>query len=1032
MTDRRTPSELVRDSTGPKPTDGPRYTPETDDERIAAVVRARLFPSLATPVRIGRYTVLDKLGQGGMGIVYAAFDSELDRRVAIKLLRAHSVGAQGEARLLREAKAMARVAHPNVISVIEVGRHEGSTYVVMEYLRGRTLNDWLADSPGWRAALAVYVQAGRGLAAAHRAGVIHRDFKPHNVMMIEGGVDDGRVKVLDFGLARADADASARGEPGAPAGAGALEALTRTGALVGTPLYMAPEQYAGMDADERSDQYSFAVSLYEALFGERPYTAESLDELARVIQAGAQPRPSARDVPPWLRRVVLRGLERDPAARHGSMDDLVAALEADPSARRRRLVVGVGLVAGTFATAWALARVDAETSTPCEGPEFRLDGIWDEHRAGALQEAFAASSRAYALDTAARARSRLDDYAVDWSEMRREACVSHQRGVQSAATLDLRMRCLERRRAGLSALVELLLEADEATITKAVEATTKLDRLARCADVDALSAARPLPADPERAAAVLASRRALTRARVLESAGRYEEALQVATGEQTTAATLDYPPLTTEAALVVGVSHQGLFHGDEADRALSAAFSSGIIARADRFATEALARRLFVRGVILSDPTRALADEELAVALTERLADGDLQWLALNNLGAVLIGEGEGARARARSLFQRARALEDGPSELERAYTLANLGVLEAEGGARAAAVAAFGEARVEFERALGPHHPLLAQILTNEAIALSKHGQRQRARQRHERAVKIYEGAGMGDNAVVVQPLVMSSALALRRRHYDEARALAERAREVAEDEKTGYPLARAHARAAEAEALFGVGRVDESRAAFESLTRFIESSFAANHAVLVAFYTRIAEGALARRDYDEAITLLTRARAVRPKDQAPVPGEQLELLVGLGRAYLGRGDPARGDLERALSEARAARELGAAHFGRETVDFGEAARLVAAVHGARGARREAGVAYREALRALEARLDADDPELARLRLDAAKNMMIETGENQPRALELAARARDGFASLGPAFADERADAARWLEATTEETAETEAPGGT
>ncbi|MCY1013657.1 serine/threonine-protein kinase [Nannocystis pusilla] len=324
-----------------------------DDRRMEDLLAARLFPRRAA-LRIGRYTVLDRIGQGGMGVVYAAYDPELDRKVAIKLL-GESLAGGAEARLVREAQAMARVVHANVVAVIEVGRHEGQMYVVMEHVRGIGLDRWPERRPHWRDTLAVYVQAGRGLAAAHRAGVIHRDFKPHNAMLVEGGVDDGRVKVLDFGLARAALVEPSAIEPSS----GLLGApLTRTGALMGTPAYMAPEQFAGEPASEASDQYSFAVSLYQALYAQLPFAADSLAELMAAQAGAVRPPPADNEVPGWVLRVVVRGLARAPADRHASMAALCDALERDPAARRRNTALALAFGATLGAGGWGLAQLD--------------------------------------------------------------------------------------------------------------------------------------------------------------------------------------------------------------------------------------------------------------------------------------------------------------------------------------------------------------------------------------------------------------------------------------------------------------------------------------------------------------------------------------------------------------------------------------------------------------------------------------------------------------------------------------------------
>jgi eukaryotic-like serine/threonine-protein kinase len=316
--------------------------------------------------RVGRFIVQAPLGAGGMGVVYAADDPVLGRKVALKLIHAdHRDGLASEewrARLLREARAIARLSHPNVITVHEIGLHGDQPFVAMELVEGSTLRSWRAASPRpWRDIVSVFVAAGRGLLAAHRAGLVHRDFKPDNVLI----GDDGRIRVTDFGLAcpvpDADHHGSERPAPEQPGGTldaiGALGTgaedrqgrLTHTGTLLGTPGYMAPEVLRGGPADFASDQFSFCVALYEALFRERPLLAVSPTPAVEASGPGtavertpaARVRSDRHAVPAWLQQTVQRGLSARPADRFPSMESLLVALNREPI-RRRRLQLGVG------------------------------------------------------------------------------------------------------------------------------------------------------------------------------------------------------------------------------------------------------------------------------------------------------------------------------------------------------------------------------------------------------------------------------------------------------------------------------------------------------------------------------------------------------------------------------------------------------------------------------------------------------------------------------------------------------------------
>ncbi|HET6583069.1 MAG TPA: serine/threonine-protein kinase, partial [Nannocystaceae bacterium] len=295
--------------------------------------RARTPGELPRGATVGRYVVLARVGAGTMGVVYAAYDPHLDRRVALKLLTASRTGGtEGRARTFTEAQSLARLTHPNVVAVHDVGKIElgeaEAVFLAMEFIEGRTLKEWLAEAKRpWADVLEVFLQAGHGLAAAHATGMIHRDFKPDNVMITSAAAR--RVVVMDFGLAQVlDLD-EARASTSAPADAQLL--LTLTGKLVGTPAYMPPEAYR---EDQKqlgpwSDQFSFCVALYEAVYGQRPFVADSLLGQMRAVTSGP-PRevPRGSGVPGWLHALIVRGMRAEPGERHASMAALLAALES--------------------------------------------------------------------------------------------------------------------------------------------------------------------------------------------------------------------------------------------------------------------------------------------------------------------------------------------------------------------------------------------------------------------------------------------------------------------------------------------------------------------------------------------------------------------------------------------------------------------------------------------------------------------------------------------------------------------------------
>ncbi|MCA9708254.1 MAG: serine/threonine protein kinase, partial [Myxococcales bacterium] len=331
------------------------------------------------PTQIGRYRVEEQLGEGGVGMVFAAHDPELGRRVAVKLLRPDRLGsdpARAGERLREEAQAMARLAHPNVATVFDVGEHDGGVYIAMELIEGKSLRDWLDETiRPWKEVLSMYFQAGRGLAAAHDQGLVHRDFKPGNCIRGE----DGRVRVLDFGLARAiDADepATATGT-GTSVDTGSLhEEITGAGALLGTLPYMSLEQLQGRPAGPRSDQFSYCVALYEALHATRPFPSRSAALRQQALEDGVPPRTRPEIVVPHrLRRVLLRGLAPHPEARWPSMHALLDALRRAlrPWWRRPHVLIPAAVLA-----AGGLVGLVAEPHpAPCADAQRHLDGIWD-------------------------------------------------------------------------------------------------------------------------------------------------------------------------------------------------------------------------------------------------------------------------------------------------------------------------------------------------------------------------------------------------------------------------------------------------------------------------------------------------------------------------------------------------------------------------------------------------------------------------------------------------------------------------------
>jgi tetratricopeptide (TPR) repeat protein len=521
--------------------------------------------------RLGRYTILEIMGIGGMGVVYAAHDGDLDRKVAIKLLRASGDAELARARLLREARAMARLRHPNVITVYEAGAIDERVFVAMELVEGVTIGAWLAapDQPrDWREVLKVFQAAGRGLAAAHAAGLVHRDFKPGNVLLDR----DGRVVVTDFGLARQAQPDAASGAPASGADSAWMRAatpeldsasgsggsdhtLTRTGAVLGTPAYMAPEQHRGGQADARSDQFSFCVALYEGLYGQRPFRGHSPATLHAAIVQGriAEPPRVARgkQVPPRLRRLLLRGLRATPDERFPSMPALLAALERVSRPWPRALLaagaavlVSVGVLLAALGT-----RAVAPAAHDCA---LSLDGAWDDGVAAAVRAVLVRSPEGSEAFTALAAR--LDAGRAVWLDARARICES-ERQAPDRWTFHRRMGCLLDYREQLAALTDLLRAADAQAMGFAVSAADGLPDPAQCV---ALAPAPPrleIAADPVRVAEIERVRAELAQAAAAHQIAKLDRALELGVSALAGARALGDRRLEAAALLRLADSH---------------------------------------------------------------------------------------------------------------------------------------------------------------------------------------------------------------------------------------------------------------------------------------------------------------------------------------------------------------------------------------------------------------------------------------------------------------------------------------------
>ncbi|MEZ4384846.1 MAG: serine/threonine-protein kinase [Nannocystaceae bacterium] len=883
--------------------DGPEWTPTIDRPALDRPARSREPAGGPAPAqRIGRFAILRPLGEGGMGKVYVGYDERLDRRVAIKLLRSSTQGARAKARLLREAQALACLSHPNVVQVHEAGAEGDEVFVAMELIEGRTLTQWAAERGAWRERLGVLLQAGRGLAAAHAAGLIHRDVKPDNILV----GDDGRARVLDFGLvasaalrpdagdraARGDADQeSERTLTSADAGANASTtgaasrprpldaALTVRGSIVGTPAYMAPEQHDGRSCGAAADQFSFCVCAFELLFGRRPFDGRALSQLALAKEAGeVAPIADASPVPRTIRAAILRGLAPDPSARWPDLDALLDALDRGLAPRRMWAAPALLGVAAAGVAAGLLLRPTPVAAPPPVDPcdraqaaaEAAIDAVWTAPRRAALRQLAATPTAVDALDA----------WAGRWRDASRSACDDvHTRRTRSAASLDRRGVCLDRRLAELDALTQAV---DAGAIAAEHQVVAWLGQLGdpRACLGEAVLAADLDPPPADSRATVAAIRRELLAA----STGVQGDSLsaRVAATERLAAraAALAWRPLIAEVALGLGRLHVLASDADAAREPLGRALDIAGDSRDLELEAAAWSELCRVERTLRFDPVAAeWAWRRQAAVFSDVPAAPRQRARLLSDRGQVY--DLQAARGPAEEALRAALGIyeELGPTAAwERAATLRRLGALIMDVGRADEAIELFARARrLETGDAApipGQHSALLdASTLLDEALARYFAGEHDEALASLEVTLaRATEELGPRSEMVARIHVVFAAIYAATER--------TDRLRE--------------HAERADAISLAALGPTHPFRAD-----------------VLSAVGTAAqAEGRLedARRAYAQALAVVERAK---PEGSIEVAEAQLNLAIVLDA--LGDAARARGLLERCLPALE--RELPADH---------------------------------------------------------------------------------------------------------------------
>jgi tetratricopeptide (TPR) repeat protein/predicted Ser/Thr protein kinase len=791
---------------------------------------------------VGRYVVLSKLGAGGMGVVYAAYDPELDRKVALKLLLTEpgsgTQQTEGRERLLREAQALAKFSHPEIVAIYDVGEHQASVWLAMEFVDGHTLGAWAQAQPrSWAEILEVMIAAGRGVAAAHAAGLIHRDLKPDNIMIGR----DGRVRVMDFGLTRPQTDLGS----------------TPADGMMGTPAYMAPEQFSGGELTAATDQFAYCVTLWELLFGQRPFAGRTLVEMATSVLEGKIQAPPKAKVPSWLRRACERGLSVEPSKRWPSMQELLAELgRGQTRARLRNGAIGLGLVAAAVGAVMGWQRIETRDAiAACEAQAATISAVWNDERRHVIEQALQASGATYTADVSAKLMPWLDQQAQAWQAAQTEVCLHDDQRTRAepwaAETLDRAQWCLDDRRMEFDALLAELSGDNPLVASRAVQAAVGLSPIDVCLDQAWLAR---LPAPPvEGQTEVEAVRAKLSQVAALQATGNFAEGIELARASLTEAEALAWPPLTALARLRLGMvlDHGGKF--EEAATLLADAYFEAAEVDAHELAADAATRLVLTIGLRL-----ARHDEGRTWSRHAKVALGkfpDPQQLRQARLSQNLahIARTSEQNAEARQLLQQAleirqRALGDDHPDL--AHALANLAlVAEAEGQLE--------EARALYERALaiigkqlGGDHPEAASILNNLAEIHRVAGEFEQAKQVLERSLAIKQAAYGPEHPQVASSL---SNLALV---YE------------------------------------AMGKPEEARPLHEQAIQILEKSLGPKHPELGAALNNYGENLRLAGEYEQAVAVLERALAIKEEVYGPQHTSVGLTVIALTRVYQTTGD--------------------------------------------------------------------------------------------------------------------------------------------
>lgn len=848
--------------------------------------------SLVRGATVGRYTILDRLGAGGMGVVHAAYDPDLDRKIALKLLRPGGPGSSGSARsrLLQEARALAKLSHPHVVAIHDVGEHEGEVWLAMEFVDGQTLEAWRTLHPRrWTEILEVLLDVGRGVAAAHAAGLVHRDLKPSNVMVGR----DGRVRVMDFGLARARAGPK-RAPAKPPPRPSSADPGLRTGSdeLLGTPAYMAPEQWDRGAIDARTDQFSFCLMAWEALYGTRPFGDAALAVLTEDTIEPPPRRPTHGRIPVWLRRALERGLARDPQRRWPSMNALLRALERGRGRRRlQRVSALISAAALTGAGIELYQGVEQERNEQsCEHLGASIERMWPG-RAKAVSAGLDTIEAGYAQQLARRIPPHMEAWADDWRRTRIQVCRAGLDGSMSESYRARSELCLQMQRMATSSMLQMLALGKGGAIRRGLFMLEGTPAINACLDEKWLEQfTAPTLAD---LAKLKRLHKNLIRVRLLQDAGNDHEALALAEKFQQQVEHRQWAPPRVMSGVLVGQLQASLGHDRAAAQVLYEAYFTAGAHQLDGVALLAATQLVDVVGVGLARPDEGLTWSRHARMLQQRMGPDTPEPQGLTEHEARIYwirGDYRQARAMLEQDLERRRA-QLGHDHPEVALAMRTLAGLRLEQGAIVEAVTSYEQVLPILEQSLGADHPEVARSMVDLAEALIVRGDRDRARPLLERALTMLREPLGPQHVELARPLHVQGRLEQADGDRDpacprHARALALRRNALHPD----HPDI-ATSLAALAECTQQRGRPEQAAELYEEGLALLQRGLgeehprvATLHGDLAVLYRQRGDQATALRLHEQALAGLTRVHGPAHRAVALAHSERGDTLLDQG----------------------------------------------------------------------------------------------------------------------------------------------------